>query len=545
MKRRLIAFLTVMSVMPTVFSCRSDKACELCGEVKERWGNYIGSSDYNALIDEAKPVFEEAACARDTATMVVSGLYLAQAYLLGGNADSSYHYVVSAKDYAVEHGMTEYILKTYNLLGLYKLYYMDYEGALGYFQKAISYCEKGSEEYDVILSNVASVYLLRDDPSALAMAEGIWRNSQQRHDPYTASRSAYIAAYMCWLRKDYSKAEEYIFKCWNADTNRFLVSEALYGQILADLGRYREAESYFTGCLSFREGADMTEIIDVRRIYGNYLLARGCADSAVVILEEGLRIADSLDMTVFGYKLYEHLARAYNALGQPSVAEDYLKAYAGIADSLVSADRERAFNDLRFRYENQRHELRVKEMEIRLMSRRQQLVTVVFVALVLATAVFVVIARYRREKRLNKELVMRYKALLEREERQAKVRREAQDSSEEKLRQLFCRIEAVVKDDGLFKRSDLTREMVADMLGSNSVYVSKAVNFCTSESFNVYVNRLRVNAAVHMLSDPSNDMPIKAIADAVGYNNLQSFYKNFQKETGVPPSQYRKAAVAE
>lgn len=44
---------------------------------------------------------------------------------------------------------------------------------------------------------------------------------------------------------------------------------------------------------------------------------------------------------------------------------------------------------------------------------------------------------------------------------------------------------------------------------------------------------------MRLLSDKNDDRPIKVIADQAGYNNLQSFYQNFRKETGVPPSRYR------
>lgn len=53
------------------------------------------------------------------------------------------------------------------------------------------------------------------------------------------------------------------------------------------------------------------------------------------------------------------------------------------------------------------------------------------------------------------------------------------------------------------------------------------------------MNTYRIRYAVGLLSDTEDDRPIKVIASDAGYNNLQSFYQNFRKETGVPPSRYR------
>ncbi len=53
-------------------------------------------------------------------------------------------------------------------------------------------------------------------------------------------------------------------------------------------------------------------------------------------------------------------------------------------------------------------------------------------------------------------------------------------------------------------------------------------------------NKYRIEEAVNILSDADNNMPLKALASELGFNNLTTFYNSFQKELGIPPSQYRK-----
>lgn len=41
------------------------------------------------------------------------------------------------------------------------------------------------------------------------------------------------------------------------------------------------------------------------------------------------------------------------------------------------------------------------------------------------------------------------------------------------------------------------------------------------------------------LSDVDDDTPLKALAQTLGYNHLQTFYTSFQSAIGMPPSKYR------
>ena len=49
----------------------------------------------------------------------------------------------------------------------------------------------------------------------------------------------------------------------------------------------------------------------------------------------------------------------------------------------------------------------------------------------------------------------------------------------------------------------------------------------------------RIDEAVRRLSDVDDDTPLKALAQTLGYNHLQTFYTSFQSAIGMPPSKYR------
>lgn len=94
-----------------------------------------------------------------------------------------------------------------------------------------------------------------------------------------------------------------------------------------------------------------------------------------------------------------------------------------------------------------------------------------------------------------------------------------------------------MRQEKMYAVKNLTVEDMAARLGTNRSYLSRAVNTYAGVSFNAWLNSMRIKESIKLLSE--TDMPIKKVADEVGYANLTTFYNNFIKETGVPPSKFR------
>lgn len=261
-------------------------------------------------------------------------------------------------------------------------------------------------------------------------------------------------------------------------------------------GDYREAEIYYLRALS--ESRDVSTRIESYLGYGNFLRQTGRLREAVDMYLQGLALVEEHKMYFYGHKLYSALSEAYSALGRDDMAVEYMKTYQEVVDSVFNVEKERSFSNLRLQYE---------EM--------------------------------RREKLLEESAAVQQSA------KEAPVQQEepAGEIQEDRLRQLFSQIEALMKEEELYKRSDISVDMFTSRLQTNRSYISKAINTYAATTFSGYVNSYRIRKAVEMLSDPQKDVPIKVIATELGYNSLQSFYTNFQKETGVPPSRYRQEVL--
>lgn len=67
-------------------------------------------------------------------------------------------------------------------------------------------------------------------------------------------------------------------------------------------------------------------------------------------------------------------------------------------------------------------------------------------------------------------------------------------------------------------------------------YITRLFNKYTSLSYIAYINELRIKKAIELLNE--TELSIKEIAQRVGYNNINYFYKNFKLITGTTPKMF-------
>nr|WP_262897095.1 helix-turn-helix domain-containing protein [Muricauda sp. CAU 1633] len=80
---------------------------------------------------------------------------------------------------------------------------------------------------------------------------------------------------------------------------------------------------------------------------------------------------------------------------------------------------------------------------------------------------------------------------------------------------------------------------IAERLGTNSKYISQAINHKMGKSFTQWVNDYRVEEAKQRLLDPKNEkLTLEAIGNTSGFHTKSSFFSAFKKSTGLTPSQF-------
>lgn len=84
---------------------------------------------------------------------------------------------------------------------------------------------------------------------------------------------------------------------------------------------------------------------------------------------------------------------------------------------------------------------------------------------------------------------------------------------------------------------------MARLLGTNTAYLSRALNEGLGLSFNDAINRRRVAEVERQLADPTADGDLLEIAFAAGFSSKTSFNRVFKAQTGKTPTQFRARSI--
>jgi len=87
-------------------------------------------------------------------------------------------------------------------------------------------------------------------------------------------------------------------------------------------------------------------------------------------------------------------------------------------------------------------------------------------------------------------------------------------------------------------RDNIKLDTIAPLFGYNSSYLGKLFNKKIGESFNSYIDHVRIENSKMLLIQ--NNMKVYEIAEYVGYKSVDYFHKKFKKYVGVSPAEFKK-----
>ncbi|MBO5632086.1 MAG: helix-turn-helix transcriptional regulator, partial [Aeriscardovia sp.] len=115
-----------------------------------------------------------------------------------------------------------------------------------------------------------------------------------------------------------------------------------------------------------------------------------------------------------------------------------------------------------------------------------------------------------------------------------------QKQMDDKHVELFKRMKEEIDDKKMFLDPNLTRESLAEHLGSNRTYISEAVAQMTGMSFPQYISSLRIKEAERRLHDPAVDVSnFTDFGRTLGFVSLSAFQTAFKRHTGMTLSASR------
>lgn len=250
----------------------------------------------------------------------------------------------------------------------------------------------------------------------------------------------------------------------------------------------------------------------------------------------------------------------HSRTGNNALAEKYLLGYYRDREAIAVANDGASISELDLLEKIDGYETRLSKQSAQQVKVRQVrpfwMKALVVAAPLIVLVLVIALVMYRR--RLRYVMTMYEKHLQELEGKEPATAPEPPDNdmpeSPEPASRHECRetpdpdltkriAEIMDKSDEVFD-PDFQMVRLCSLVGSNSTYVSKALNAHYGKPFKSVLAERRVTTACRLLDDPERNatLTIEAICHDVGFKSRGAFSVAFKNVVGITPTEYRKAA---
>lgn len=474
---------------------------------------------------------------------------------LDENASECFRQLEEARVIAENTQNHDALLSIDNSMAMYYMFvHNDNYTATSYYYRALEEAKAINDErrYGIILSNLSGAYIVMNDVSGQKLAEQSHEIALKRGDPIPLYYAKNALAHFYLLSDSLDRVEILIGEIEKLHYEGGFGGEPelylLKARLAEKRGDLSGAYTNYALAMEHFKNSDVSEISATYLAYAGLLRRDNKVQSAIKVLEHGLDHVNSSDMKIHSPEIIKELVYAYRDAGNYKKALDYSLDYQAYQDSIFQLSRERALHENRIRHEVYANERLIDEQKLELMSTRHKIVLLAVCVVAVLLLLGLTYYNYRRKDRLYRAIVSQNREYLSREqmllEELEKAKRHKTSSgatplSEDKADSLMSRFMAMMSVEKLFTDSSITVGTIAERLGTNRTYLSRAINDSTGKTFTQIVNEYRIREAISLISDLTANMPLKQICAEVGFCSLSTFYTTFQATTGMTPARYR------
>lgn len=279
--------------------------------------------------------------------------------------------------------------------------------------------------------------------------------------------------------------------------------------------------------------------------------------------------------------LYETLSDDLMQRGDTAAAEAYLLKYYRTKEKLADIGNVDGYDDLIFKAEVENFREELTEASVRHRNGIILIAAISIVALAIIAILVVIVINQKKRRDYIMKLYEKNKRLVEADtlghsiiskneetddEDTAASDHAGQDSGAEtdsleisgsqteepvlldaeRTEQLRAKIVNVLEDPEAIYNPDFQLNVLCQNIGSNSRYVSYVINTVWGTSFRQLITGLRIKEACRLLSDPqtASKYTVEGICVRVGFKSRTAFSLAFKKQTGLSPTEYRRACLS-
>lgn len=322
----------------------------------------------------------------------------------------------------------------------------------------------------------------------------------------------------------------------------------------------------------------------LQQLYLNYSII-GRTDSAFDYMKRCERLATESNVLRMYPEVLRTIADHYRANGDMGNMLVYITRYLNLKDSISSETEVNSVKNSQFQYETSKMADKINTLHRQkndrdtTIRRQSTIMWVIAIAAILLAAMLIVIyiqkrritESYRALFDMNKKIedsnlatgnstaVSTSENAIKEEENENSGNSEEDGKATEngtanrkyissklddsRMTDLAEAIARVMNEDKAYTDQSFSLDTLAEIVESNSKYVSQTINEAFGKNFSTYVNDYRVSLARQRLVDQAySNYTIRAIGESVGFGSQSTFTFVFRKTTGLSPSVYQKMA---
>ena len=475
----------------------------------------------------------------------------------------------------------------------------NYTGALDLYIRGLKVCESTSKRKKIAMfyKNIGNVYcMFQDYERGAECFKAGYAYSKEVGDTGAERRLAVNLTGIYLRLRNLPEVRKYhkesIRLRRKGDPENTFMIEFNEGLILMEERHYGMAVAIFRRLASYAAAhriADRYVCSAYQETYRAYEKLDN-ADSTLFFLDKCYAKAVQSGILHVFPELLKDYSEFYERQGQVAKSQAYKARYFTLTDSVYNLREFDAVKNIQFQYEMDKTNKEISELnaakERRGQTIRHQRMVIAFtlLAVLVVSAFLVIVWRQKRRLResyadlyaLNRRYIADYDFLKKRHDddlgRMEALKGENQrlisvvdasggqeNSADKQPEQRKYRssnlsdsqrvaiadeITRIMEDTSEFCAPDFSLDRLAELVGSNSKYVSQVINDTFGKNFSNYVNEYRIRLACIRLSDDAltANFTIKAIGEGLGFKSYASFINVFRRQTGLTPSLYQKMA---
>lgn len=255
---------------------------------------------------------------------------------------------------------------------------------------------------------------------------------------------------------------------------------------------------------------------------------------------EGIRQQQGDTISTLYRTLFTNKANLYKDLG------DYRQAFAAatraavIQDSLVARERDSKAEEYEMKFKMQEAEIALQEKEAN--ERIHLIIIVALVALLVlgGLSLWRITVGRRRLNERNRDLYETIQQMLEKEKEAEQTLEKTPETALSPTQQLYQRIVRMMNEQKPYTDSNMNRDSMAQLLGTNYNQVANAIRECADgQSIGDYIEDWRLRHAAQMLVKTNESIGV--IMEDSGFVSRSHFNTSFRERFKMTPSEYRKA----